>query len=85
MRRFKSYKYCYVADRCRPHWPCGLRRSSAASRLPRLWFRIPPGTWLSVCCERCVLLGRGLCEELITRPEESYRMWCIVACDLETP
>jgi len=28
--------------------------------------------------------GRGLCVELITRLEESYRMWCIVLCDLET-
>jgi hypothetical protein len=23
----------------------------------------------------CVLLGRGLCDGLITRPEESYRLW----------
>jgi len=30
------------------------------------------------------LSGRGLCDELITRPEESYRMWCVVVCDLET-
>jgi hypothetical protein len=30
------------------------------------------------------LSGRGLCDELITRPEESYRLWCVVACDLET-
>jgi hypothetical protein len=22
--------------------------------------------------------------ELITRPEESYRLWCVVVCDLET-
>jgi len=36
-----------------------------------------------VCCECCVLSGRGLCDELITRPEESYRMWCVVVCDLE--
>jgi hypothetical protein len=33
--------------------------------------------------ERCVLSGRGLCDELITRPEESYRLWCFVVCDLE--
>jgi len=32
----------------------------------------------------CMLLGRGLCDELITRPEESYRLWCVVVCDLET-
>jgi len=31
-----------------------------------------------------VLSGRGLCGELITRPEESYRLWCVVVCDLET-
>ena len=37
-----------------------------------------------VCCECCVLSGRGLCDELITRPEESYRLWCVVECDLET-
>jgi hypothetical protein len=37
-----------------------------------------------VCCDCCVLSGRGLCDELITRPEESYRLWCIIVCDLET-
>jgi len=37
-----------------------------------------------VCCECCMLSGRGLCDELITRPEESYRLWYVVVCDLET-
>ena len=41
------------------------------------------GAWMFVCCECCVLSGRGLCDELITRPEESYRMWWAVVCDLE--
>ena len=27
--------------------------------------------------------GRGLCDELITRPEESYRLLCVVVCDQE--
>ena len=40
--------------------------------------------YLSVNCECCVLSGRGLRDELITRPEESYRLWCVVVCDLET-
>jgi len=31
-----------------------------------------------------VLSGRGLYHELITRPEESYRLCCVVVCDLET-
>ena len=30
------------------------------------------------------LSGRGLCDELIPRPEESYLLWCVVVCDLET-
>jgi len=30
------------------------------------------------------LSGRGLCDEPITRPEESYRLCCVVVCDLET-
>jgi hypothetical protein len=31
-----------------------------------------------------VLSGRVLCDELITRPEKSYRLCCVVVCDLET-
>ena len=48
-----------------------------------LRFRIPLGAWMSVSCECCVLWGRGLCDDPITRPEESYRPWCIAVCDLE--
>jgi hypothetical protein len=36
-----------------------------------------------VCCECCVLSDRSLGDELITRPEESYRLWYVVVCDLE--
>ena len=31
-----------------------------------------------------MLSGRGLCDELMTRPKESYRLCCVVVCDLET-
>jgi len=31
-----------------------------------------------------VLSGRDLCDELITRPEKFYQIWCVVVCDLET-
>jgi hypothetical protein len=31
-----------------------------------------------------VLSGRGLCDKLITRLEESYRLWRIVVRDQET-
>jgi hypothetical protein len=60
-----------------------LRRSVAA-RLLGLWIRIPPGVWMFVCFGCCVFSGRSLCDELITRTEESYRLWSVVVCDLET-
>ena len=44
----------------------------------------PTGAWMFVCCECCMLSGRDLYAELITRPEESYRLWWVVECDLET-
>jgi hypothetical protein len=36
-----------------------------------------------LCCVCCVLSSTGLCDELITRPEESCRLWRVV-CDHET-
>jgi hypothetical protein len=34
---------------------------------------------MDVCrCEECMLSGRGLCDGLITRPEEYYRVWCVL-------
>ena len=35
-------------------------------------------------CLLWVLCVRGLCDGLITRPEESCPLWCVVLCDLET-
>ena len=69
---------------CRSQWPRGLRRESTAAHLLGLWVWIPQGTWMSVCVECCVLSSRSLCDGLITRPEKSYRLWCVVVCDLET-
>ena len=85
--KFYKKKKCFFKipfiHTCRSQWPRGLRRRSAAARLLRSWVRIPPAAWIFVCCERRVLSGRGLCDELITRPEESYRLWCVMY-DLET-
>ena len=66
----------------RSQCPRGLRCRSAATRLLRLWFRIPPGTWMSVCYESCLFSGRGLCDELITGVLETLVRRCV--CDLET-
>jgi hypothetical protein len=72
----------YVLNQSR--WPRDLRRSSAAARRLRLRVRIPPGSWMIVCCYCCVLSGRSLWDELITSPEETYRLWRVVVCHLET-
>ena len=64
--------------------PRGLRLRSSAAGLLRLWVRIPPGAWMFVCCECYVLSGRGLCDGLITHPEESYQLWRVLLCDQET-
>jgi uncharacterized membrane protein len=32
----------------------------------------------------CLLRTLPSLRQLITRPEESYGLWCVVACDLET-
>jgi len=37
---------------------------------------------MSVCCDCCVS-SRGFCDELITCPEERYRLWYVVVCDLK--
>ena len=68
----------------RSQWPRGLRHRSAAALRLRLLVRIPPEAWMFVCRECCVLSGWSLCDGLIIRPEESYRLWCVVECDLET-
>jgi hypothetical protein len=63
--------------RNRAQWPRGLRRGSAVASLLGLRVRIPPGAWMHVSHKCCVLSGRGLCDGLITRPEESYWVWCV--------
>ena len=49
-----------------------------------MWVQIPPGGMdVSLLWALCVS-GRGPCGELLTRPEESNRLWCVVVFDLET-
>ena len=67
-------EFTYTSNGIMPHWSRGLRRRSVAVRLLRLWVRTPLGGI-------DVHLLRVLC---LVRPEESYRLWCVVVCDLET-
>jgi len=41
---------------------CAVRRGSKAVRLLGLRIRIPPGAWMPVSCECCLLWVRGLCD-----------------------
>ena len=66
----------YILSSCRSQRPRGLRCGPAAALLLGLWVRIQP-KGVGVSCGCCVLSGRGLCVGLITRPEESYRAWCV--------
>jgi hypothetical protein len=65
----------------RSQWPRGLRRRSAAERLLGSWVRISPGAWMFFSCTVFMLSDRGLYDRPIPRPEESYRLWCVLECD----
>ena len=56
-----------------PPWDSNPRSQQASGLRP-----------LACFCECRVLSGRGLCDDLITRSEESYRLCCVIVCDLET-
>jgi hypothetical protein len=73
-----KYLIMYVVyyNTIRSQWPRVLRRRSADARLLGLRVRIPPAEWMFLLCHFCALSVRGLYVGLITRPEESYRMWC---------
>jgi hypothetical protein len=68
----------------RSQWPSCIRRGFAATRLLGLRVRSPLWAWMSVSYECCVLSGRSIFDGPITRPGESYRLWCVILCDLET-
>ena len=70
-------------DLRRPQWPRGLRRRSAASRLLRLWVRIPPAQWMFVVSIGCCRVEVSVtCWSLVQG--ESCRLWFVVVCDLGT-
>jgi hypothetical protein len=58
-------------------WVCGRSLAGIVSSNPA------GGMDISLSCKCCVLSGRVFCVGLITRPEESYRLWCVVVCDRE--
>jgi hypothetical protein len=51
-------------------WVCDLSLAAVAGSNP-------PGAWMTLSCECCVLWGRDLWVGPITRPEESHRLCCV--------
>ena len=56
----------------RSQWPRGLKVWVCGRSLAGITGSNPAGAWMSASCQGCVLSGRGLCDGLINRPEESY-------------
>ena len=65
-----------IKEVVRSRWPRGLRRGSVASLLLGLRVRIPPGSWITVRCECCVLAGR---DKLIPHRKDSCQV-CVCVC-----
>jgi hypothetical protein len=76
-RRFIASKQKYMVWYSRSQCTLDLRQGSAAACLLGMRVRILPEACLSVCCEYCVLSGRGICVGLITHLGESYGVWSV--------
>jgi len=79
--RHMSPKFLHIyhsqrANNGRSHWPCGLRRVSAAARLLGLRVRIPPWAWVSVVC--CEVEVSATCWSHVQR--SSTECVCVCVC-----
>jgi hypothetical protein len=59
-------------------------RAKVCGRSPSKTVGLNPARGMDVCSECSLLSSRGHCDEPITRPGESYRLWCVVVYHLET-
>ena len=89
MYNFRSYRWCKMKflgkqNIMKPVPVSAWSKAQDFGRSPTEIVGSNPTGGMEVCREFCVLSGRGLCDGLITRPEESYRPWRVVVCDQET-
>jgi len=74
-RVFSMYIYLFIL----PPVPVAPRsKAQVCGRSPAEIVGSSPTESMDICCDCCVLSGRGLCDGLITRPEESCGLWCVV-------
>ena len=70
------YVYTYINSARSKAYVCGRLLDENVGSSPTV--RHGCLSVLSVVCRKV------LCDELITRPEECYRLWCVFVCDLAT-
>jgi len=64
-----------MPERTNPIWSCG---QGVGLRTLACWdYGFESSRGHECLLECCVFSGRGLCVRLITRAEESYRLWCV--------
>jgi hypothetical protein len=66
-----------IAQLDRFQWPRGLKAWVCVRSLAAIVGSNPTASWMSVSCDCCLLSGTSPCVGLITRPEQSYRVWCV--------
>jgi hypothetical protein len=81
---YRILKFCFWLYRWRPIPVAARSNASFCGRSLAGIAGLNPTGGMDVCCVCCLFSGRSLCDELIIRPEESYRLWCVVVWDLET-
>ena len=77
-------KYLYNGNRAVP--VAARSKAQVCDRWPAEIVGLNAAGGMDACCEGCLLSGRGLCDELITRPEESYEclsLVSVVCCQVE--
>jgi len=72
---FVTHKRGILLKICQGNLGSNFLKADPVDRPTTSWLglrvRIPPGEWMSVSCECCVLLDRCLCDGPIHRPQES--------------
>ena len=90
---FINFFLCMYRASCTVYYPDQMQMPMPVAALSKEWVcgRCPaeivgsnPIGGRDVCLVNVVCCpGRGLCDQLITRPDESYRLWC-AEYDVET-
>jgi len=80
----KENSFCTASETRLPVPLAARSKAWVCGRLPAEIVGSNPSWGMDVCRECCVWSGRGFCDGLITCLKESYRLLCVVVCDIGT-